>query len=459
MHPVIVGVLTLACAAFYAGYSLIQYWHYRQFGGDLGIFDQAARSYAHFQPPHAPLLRATSPSDPGALQIQDHFTPILVLLAPLYWIHDGAANLLVAQGVLFALALPPLWLLARRQLGVAAAYLVVLAYAVAWPLQESADFDFHESAFAVPLMMWMFERANAGRWRQSLIPAALLLLVKEDMDLVVAAFGVVMVVRGRRRLGAAVIAGSLAVLAVINVVVMSVPGSQGTSYSHAWTWGHLGNSPSSALVHVITHPVSTLVLFGTPAHTKLATLGWLALMGLGAFLLSPLTLLALPLIAERFLSDNAFYWGEIFHYNTYLVPIVFAAGIEGAARLGRFRWNRWRWTGLAWATGVAIVGLAVLPKFPMWQLTKPAFIRTSHDPRSAAINQALKHVPDGAVVGVDFWGLIPHLTQRAKPVVLPHVTFVPPWMVVGDGQRVSELRQQGYRVVYDSHGWAVLHLP
>ncbi len=34
---------------------------------------------------------------------------IIAVLAPLYWIYDGPQDLLVAQGVLFALAVPQLW--------------------------------------------------------------------------------------------------------------------------------------------------------------------------------------------------------------------------------------------------------------------------------------------------------------------------------------------------------------
>jgi hypothetical protein len=278
------------------------------------------------------------------------------------------------------------------------------------------------------------------------------------MGLVVATFGIVMIIKGQRRLGAWVAAASLAALVVVNDVFMSLPGSKGTTYGHAWTWSRLGNSPTSAVVHIVTHPVSTLTLFGTPAHLKFSTIAWLLLMVLGTSLLSPMALLAVPLIAERFLSDNSFYWGKTFHYNAYLVPILFAAGVEGAARLGRIPWNRWRWTGVTWAAAIAVVGLAALPRFPFWQLTQPEFRQT---PNSAthAISRALARVPDGAIVGADFWGLIPHLTQRTKTVVTPHTDFPPPWMVVSAGPRVTQLRAQGYRVVYDSRGWAVLHLP
>ncbi len=58
--------------------------------------------------------------------------------------------------------------------------------------------DFHEVAFAVPLLAIALERLDAGRLRTALIAAGLLLLVKEDFGLVVAAFGLVVGIRTRR---------------------------------------------------------------------------------------------------------------------------------------------------------------------------------------------------------------------------------------------------------------------
>ena len=112
-----VGALTVAAAFVYCLDSLILFRRFLASTFDLVIFDQGIRGYAHLA---APVSVARGVSDgQGAhfLLLADHWSPILAVLAPLYWIHDGPATLLVAQGVLFALAIPPLWAYTRRQLG------------------------------------------------------------------------------------------------------------------------------------------------------------------------------------------------------------------------------------------------------------------------------------------------------------------------------------------------------
>ena len=121
------GVLTAATAVAYCLDSLILFRRFLATTFDLVIFDQGIRGYAHLQAPVS-LARGVSDGE-GAhfLLLADHWSPVLALFAPLYWIHDRPATLLVAQGVLFALAIPPLWAYTRRQLGPGA------AYSSAWP--------------------------------------------------------------------------------------------------------------------------------------------------------------------------------------------------------------------------------------------------------------------------------------------------------------------------------------
>ena len=155
------------------------------------IFDEAVRSYAHFRPGISIVKGLHNGLGPHFSILGDHWSPILASLAPLYWIHDSPTTLLVAQAVLFALALPPLWVFTRRASGgggkaTAAAYLVSVAYMVSWPIGSAAAFDFHEVAFAPVLIAVALERLQAGRMRTALIALAALLLVKEDMGLLVA---------------------------------------------------------------------------------------------------------------------------------------------------------------------------------------------------------------------------------------------------------------------------------
>ena len=124
----------------------------------------------------------------------DHFSPIDALLAPLIWIYNSPVDLLVAQGVLFALAIPFIWSFTRTAFGggrlaTIGAYCVSLAYAISWPIAGAAAFNYHEVAFAPVLTAITFERLQKGKWRTAVIAMVALLLVKEDMGFFLAGIG------------------------------------------------------------------------------------------------------------------------------------------------------------------------------------------------------------------------------------------------------------------------------
>ena len=134
-----VAALTVAAAFVYCLDSLILFRRFLASTFDLVIFDQGIRGYAHLA---APVSIARGVSDgQGAhfLLLADHWSPILAVLAPLYWIHDGPGTLLVAQGVLFALAIPPLWAYTRRRLGPPSAYFVCVAYALSRSEEHTSE--------------------------------------------------------------------------------------------------------------------------------------------------------------------------------------------------------------------------------------------------------------------------------------------------------------------------------
>ena len=163
--PVKVGALTVAAAFIYCLDSLNLLRRFLASTFDLVIFDQGIRGYAHLAAPVS-VARGVSDGQGAHLELlADHWSPVLALLAPLYWIHDSPATLLVAQGVLFALAIPPLWAYTRRRIGPGAAYFVCVAYALSLPVMAAVIFDFHEVAFVPVLTAVMVERFDAGkRW-------------------------------------------------------------------------------------------------------------------------------------------------------------------------------------------------------------------------------------------------------------------------------------------------------
>ncbi len=203
-HLVAVGALTAVMAAGYSVFALVRNYNFQTSSYDLVIFDEAVRSYAHFGPGISIIKGVHNGFGPHFSILGDHWSPILASLAPLYWIDNSPQVLLVAQAVLFALAIPPLWLFTRRAFGggrkaTIAAYLVAVTYGLSWPIASAVAFDFHEVAFAPVLTAVALERLQAGRLRTALIALAALLLVKEDMGLFVAGIGVYLAVARPRQ--------------------------------------------------------------------------------------------------------------------------------------------------------------------------------------------------------------------------------------------------------------------
>ncbi|MGV9600164.1 DUF2079 domain-containing protein [Streptosporangium sandarakinum] len=342
-HGLILGALMALAATAYSTLSLVKFATFKASVFDLVIFDQAVRGYARFGPPAVPSVGMSYGMGMDFLQLGDHFSPILAVLAPLYWLHDDPRTLLVAQAVLLALAAIPIRRYAERRLGTVPAHLVAAAYLVSWPVAQAAGFDFHEAAFVPLLSAIMIERFDADRPAWGVVAAAGLLLVKEDMGLLVAGFGVYLLLTRRRLEGAAFVFFSLGALVMIRGVLMPMAGSPPAGFH--WAYGAWGTSLGEVVLAVARDPAGALWQMVSP-EVKVDTLAFLLWPVLLTALASPLTLVAVPLVVERFLSDRPQWWGTEFQYNAFVVAILFCAGADGVHRLrGRLAARRERRAG------------------------------------------------------------------------------------------------------------------
>jgi len=484
-----VGALTVAAALVYCLDSLNLFRRFLASTFDLVIFDQGVRGYAHLS---APVSIARGVSDgQGAhfLLLADHWSPVLALLGPLYWIHDSPVTLLIAQGVLFALAIPPLWAYTRRRIGPGAAYLVCVAYALSLPVMEAVIFDFHEVAFVPVLTAVMVERFDAGKRWPGILAAAALLLVKEDMGLLVAGFGGYLLLarwRSEKWTGLAFVVGGVAATwATTHLLIPAFGGSAG----FYWAYGQFGSTLGSALLNVLTHPLHALHVFVTPWVKARTMIGLLAMFGFLP-LASPMVIAALPLLAERMLASGyPLWWQAKFQYDAFLVMILCCAAVDGAARLQRHwpqRWNGWltypfrrpAWLrrggtpwppATLWAAAVCAAALVYVPSSPFGPLLKPGFYGTNARMRAAAA--AVAHVPAGVEVEASN-NIGPRLSGRDTVLLLDGTPRWAPW-VVGDtigldfpfctptqqAEELAYLRAHGYAQVFAADGYVVLHRP
>ncbi|MCT9930972.1 DUF2079 domain-containing protein [Planotetraspora sp. A-T 1434] len=463
-----VTALTVAATGVYALLGLVRFDLYRATSLDLTLFDQAVRGFAALGAPTSPIRGMDLGQGMEFNQLGEHFSPILALLAPLYWIHNGPETLIVAQAVLFALAIPPLWLFTRRVLGTAPAYLLVIAYAVSWPIARAVNFDFHEVAFAPLLTAVMIERFHAGRHGATAVAAFGLLLIKEDMGLMVAGFGCFAFLRGRRFDGVMYVVAGLVYTVLARQVLIPAVGGDPELY---WAYDQLGKTAPEVLTTLVTDPLGVLKTLVSP-QVKIDTWMFLLWPALLTCLFSPLTLMALPQFLERMLSDRPVWWVTDFHHSAFTVAVLLCAGVDGTVRLTG--WVRRRRPGLdartgalVWAGGVFVVALTLVPRFPFDQLIRPEFYETHPD--VVAAEQAVRTVPSGVVVeAVNHVG--PHLSARTTVLLWSDRPPVAQWIVADTSrmafpwgstdrmrQRVDELKAMGYQAVFDREGYVVLY--
>lgn len=458
-----------ALTALYALVAVDRFDRFLTAGYDLGIFHQAVLAYSRFQTPLVPLKGDAEGLGHAYNLLGDHFHPLLALLAPVYWVWPDPRALLLTQAVLFGVSIPAVFLSARRYLGRTGAYLLSAAYGLSVGVQGAIGFDFHEIALAVPLLAWGLWAALTGRWSLATVLVLSLLGVKEDLALVVSAFGAYCIVQGQRLRGLLLLVLGAAAFLLITQAVMPAISQQGYAY---WSYTALGPDAPSALRYTLRHPWSALQVMLHPVE-KVRTLGELLTQTGMLSLVSPLFLVAVPVIAERALSDRRALWSTHSHYSATAAPILFIAAADGLARVLRLVpiESRRRVAALLPAFVLAVIPIStILGDQPFGRyLDRDWRVGTGQEARQAAV--VLRALPAGVpveasnrlvpalLVDHDVWQANGQDSGR-EWVVLD--TRLPEWPMTAPRQlsdRLGRLAEGRYVVVRAAGPWVLFRKP
>ena len=385
-------LLAAAVMALYTYYSLQQMKHWITPSWDLAIFTQMAQAYSHFSVPIVPI------KGPDFNLWGDHFHPILVLLGPIYALFPSPTTLLVVQNALVAFASFAIVRFTQRAFALGqkaelaatgtaepaqnakpAKYQGVIptitglllgaGFALSFGVQQAIAAQFHEVAFAVPLLAMSLgylvlasrvsgtERARylayACWWS---LPIA---FVKEDMGITVAAIGLIIFIRTGWL--------STAVDILMPRLSAGTPAPMRTRMQQLYSsWARTPAVAESTMVMIwgvfwsvvaiyvilpyfnsggnfdYADKVNFSAALGDPFgsvlqmlsnNTKLATLGLLLITGAILWVISPLAAIALPTLAWRLLSTMESYWASTWHYSLVLMPVVFLALLDVVVRV------------------------------------------------------------------------------------------------------------------------------
>ncbi|WP_051687701.1 DUF2079 domain-containing protein [Curtobacterium sp. S6] len=474
--PITVAVTAaLIAMAVYSTTSAFQWHRMDTPSWDLAIFTQLAKAYAAGQPPIVDI------KGHGFNLLGDHFHPILVLLAPVYLAWPSGLSIMLVQDALLAASVGIFGWFGARKLGAFRGSCLALGFGLSFGVLEAVRVQFHEVAFAIPLMSLSLCLLACGRLRAATLWAVPLVFVKEDMGVTAAMIGALIACRdvraaglhlgdagrvgrfltiGEGRRGPFLIVWGLAwsALAVFVIVPWFNPGG---NFAYGGTIDVLG---------AIADPLQSLGLMFYP-WAKSQTLGLVLVAGTLVCLRSPIVLVAVPTLVWRFLSDNPGYWEASWHYNLVVMPVLFAAILDASmkarpTRAGAFARGIERMSALA-PTLAAGVALVLLPTSGLISVLLGA--GAPPETSVAAEARAIDRIPAGSSVASDLTGLVYLVPDHDVQWIGTDGDPAPDYVLInarsntwntgnlGDPRGLAEKRYGvAYRPAFDSDGVVLL---
>uniref|UniRef100_E6Q600 DUF2079 domain-containing protein n=1 Tax=mine drainage metagenome TaxID=410659 RepID=E6Q600_9ZZZZ len=423
--------------------SVLGLWKYAIFRADVddGIFTQVLLSFGS---------GFSTTAEGGVNHFLVHFSPILVLLVPLVrWVGDARA-LIVAQAVLSALVIFPIYGIARRRTSEGWA-LAIAATAMLYPVLCAAAFtDFHENAFVPLLSATLLWALDGGRYRTAALAVLGLLCTKEDQFALLAMEGIIIALlwrndRARVRFGL-LTAGAGVLFAALYFFVLRPSFHLDVPYFplHFYDWSYVGSAPQGyAPLFSPLRPLYLLWVF--------VPIAFLALRSRFAWFL-------IPGFIEVFASHQAITLSLGTEYVAPWLGFMLVAFADGAATLPLARSRIARaWVGAAAA--LCVLTLAYNDPMARWYYLYR--LPNAHDAR---LESTLRALPRGRSIGAED-KIFAHLAYRRHASLGPNgqryfiydrTQSSGQWRNV-DRPKVRALLQAGsYRVLSERDGIVVL---
>jgi len=374
---------------------------------DLGYYDQALWNTAHGR-------WFANTLKPFPL-IGSHFSPLLLVTIPLYWLWSDVRVLFIVQVLALALSgLPLYWLAKERWPAIASLFLLV--YYLNPSLHVAGLNQLRGTTLAVPsLALALCGMVKEDR-RWFVAGVALALLSKEDMSIYVAAFGLYWLLK-RRDWKLGLTTATLGVAWLFFMTQEVIPHFRGRGYPYMRSYAYLGSGPREMLETVLTRPQ---VLLGTLLTPRRLAAVWRVVWPSGLLGLLAPSLLALMVPGFVYLLANT---EVVIHtlqewYAAPLMPILYTATLVGLLWLKEREWEH------GWAAHAAAVYLLAVALFAFWSLSPVPPARQADISQFAVTDhvrlghELLDRIPaDGSVSAQS--DLVPHLTHRDQIYLYP----------------------------------------
>ena len=432
-------LLMAAYAVYFSWYSINRHNTLNSYAADLSLIDQPL--WNTVMGPGA--FMELTWGDRQQPRLAEHFEPLLVPLALLFFLWDDVRLLLVLQSIALALGALPVFWIARQQLAglipFPARYptlptwagLVFAAAFLLYPHLQAANIaDFHADPFVVTPLLLAFWAASRQRWGWLWLWALLAMATKETLPTLTAMLGLWLAASSAWRpvntgqkssvnpavfhgLALVLVSAGWFLLATFGVVAPLARQYFGTDGPIYFASRYGQGLPGVA--QLLQEPARWSYLLGL-----LAPAGFLPLLA------PDLLLLGLPVLLANMLSNFPGQYSGEQHYSAPLAAVFILAAIYGARRLvHRLPAHRRNGQSLR-ITGLAAASLWLLSWSLGCQVRQgwtPLSVRTETYSLSSAARRLpglLDSIPPQAVTTASA-AVHPHLAHRQVIYVFPTV--------------------------------------
>jgi len=187
-------ILGIGMAVFISLMTVSRYLAFKSPNFDFGLF---CNMFYNMKKSFLPMV--TSERDRWLSHFAVHISPIYYLLLPFFCIFPSPVTLQIAQAVIVASGIIPLYLIMRK-LGLSNKIVICISavYAFYPALSAGCSYDLHENAFLAPLILWLLYFIEIKNIPLMYVFAVLTCAVKEDAAVYVAFIALFMIFEKRR---------------------------------------------------------------------------------------------------------------------------------------------------------------------------------------------------------------------------------------------------------------------
>lgn len=380
-------VFVVILSILYSTLSIVRHNHFQSGGFDLGLFDQSVWRYAHLLPPYNTVK--------DQIILGDHFTLTLPLFGLLFYLWNDVRMLLIAQAVLIAASVIPIFYIAKKRLkSECAAMFLAMIYGLFYGIQYGVYFDFHPILIGAALLPWIAYCWEYGKKKLFWITLVLALATQENMGIAVTGLSLIFFFRKEFRTRAILVGVTGILYSLLSAKIAAQLSPHGYQY-----WPQLPTSLSQAVTR----------LFDSEEKQQVWWYSYLSYSFIP--LLSPGSILAVLLdLSQYFVTGPEFarMWSPYMHHRAILSPFLALGTIDVLVFL---KTKRIRIEYIVLGMFIIAMITQYIYHFPLNKLTKNDYWK--EEPWMADTRKLISMTPQAASVATQ-QNLVPYLSHRKE---------------------------------------------